>query len=56
VKFAASWIWDALIVKSRDMQQHIGIQKSAIIPNGVDMEVFKPHAKKMFKKSWSLKN
>ena len=55
VKFAASWIWDALIVKSRDMQQHIGIQKSVIIPNGVDMEAFKPHEKKKFKISWAGK-
>lgn len=46
VKIAALWIWEALIVKSREMQQHIGIQKSGIIPNGVDMESFKPLDKK----------
>jgi len=46
VKIAASWVWDALIVKSWDMQQHIAIQKSVIIPNGVEIENFKPDYKK----------
>ena len=47
VKIAASWVWDALIVKSWNMQQHIAIHKSVIIPNGVDIEMFKPGDKKI---------
>jgi len=46
VKISAFCLWDALIVKSADMLNHIGLKKSTIIPNGVDLAHFKPEDKK----------
>jgi len=34
--------WDAVIMKSQRMKKQIGIQVATIIPNGVDLELFKP--------------
>ncbi len=42
IRFFVLHIWDVTIVKSDDMRSSLGIDKVRIIPNGVDLEVFKP--------------
>ena len=42
VNISSRFFWSALIVKSQDMQNNIGIKNSQIIPNGVDAALFKP--------------
>lgn len=42
VKFSSLLLWDAVIVKSHDMQDNIRIDKCKIIPNGVNTSMFKP--------------
>lgn len=39
-----AWIgrWDAVIVKSKDMYDFLGLQKAIILPNGVDFDRFHP--------------
>jgi len=34
--------WKVVIVKSEDMRLSLGIKKAVVIPNGVDMEIFRP--------------
>ena len=41
IRFFAGHLWDATIVKSQDMYQNLGIQKTKIIPNGVNLDIFK---------------
>ncbi len=36
--------WSALIVKSEEMKAVLGIRSAAVIPNGIDMESFRPLA------------
>ena len=40
--FVFFYQWKAIIVKSEDMRLSLGIKKAFVIPNGVDMEVFRP--------------
>ena len=40
--FAAFGGWKSIIVKSNDMYRSLGIRRAIIIPNGVNMERFKP--------------
>lgn len=40
--FAAFGGWKSIIVKSSDMYRSLGIKRAIIIPNGVNMERFKP--------------
>ena len=40
--FAAFGGWKSIIVKSNDMYRSLGIKRAIIIPNGVNMERFKP--------------
>lgn len=40
--FAAFGGWISIIVKSNDMYRSLGIKRAIIIPNGVNMERFKP--------------
>jgi len=35
-------LWDGIIVKSKDMRHSLGVKDVRIIPNGVDLEMFKP--------------
>lgn len=42
VKICSFFYWDAVIVKSRDMADHIGIRNVEIIPNGIDISLFQP--------------
>ncbi|MCX6266802.1 MAG: glycosyltransferase [Bacteroidetes bacterium] len=42
IKIFYKFFWDATIVKSLDMKQSLGVKHLHIIPNGVDLELFKP--------------
>ncbi|MGM0540542.1 MAG: glycosyltransferase family 4 protein [Thermodesulfobacteriota bacterium] len=42
VKFSSYVRWKALIVKSLDMKDNVRIQSARIIPNGINVELFKP--------------
>jgi len=33
---------DAVIVKSRQMKEHLGLESAHVIPNGVDLQLFRP--------------
>lgn len=46
IKICSLLIWDDLIVKSQDMADNLGIDKSKIIPNGVNTSLLKPIDKK----------
>ncbi len=45
VKFSNYVRWKALIVKSKDMQDNVRIQSTRIIPNGINIDLFKPLSK-----------
>ncbi len=49
--------WKAVIVKSEDMKQSLGIKNAVVIPNGVDIDRFRPFDKKecLTKLGWNLK-
>lgn len=40
--FARAFRWKDIVVKSRDMYEDLKIRRAKIIPNGVDLELFKP--------------
>jgi len=40
--FVFFYRWKAVIVKSEDMRLSLGIKKTVVIPNGVNMEIFRP--------------
>jgi teichuronic acid biosynthesis glycosyltransferase TuaC len=42
VQLSSRLFWDALIVKSQDMLENCCLKKAMIIPNGVDISLFKP--------------
>jgi len=42
IKLFNEWRWAALIVKSEEMKGIIGIDSAVIIPNGVDIDKFRP--------------
>lgn len=56
LKFFCKYIWNAVIVKSRDMKESLGNEYSYIIPNGVDVNKFKPRDKVKSKNSLSWDN
>lgn len=39
---AFSFIWKAVIVKSDEMKRKLGLERALVIPNGVDLNTFKP--------------
>lgn len=41
IKIFSTYLWAVTIVKSERMKQQIGIQKSLVIPNGVDLKMFR---------------
>jgi glycosyltransferase involved in cell wall biosynthesis len=45
IKTAYLFFWKVVIVKSQDMSDNVGIKKVEIIPNGVNVNVFKPEDK-----------
>lgn len=42
LKFFCNNVWNAVIVKSNDMKKSLGYDNSHIIPNGVDINKFRP--------------
>lgn len=42
IRFFSCLIWDATIVKTESMKNILKLKKAIVIPNGVDLEVFKP--------------
>jgi glycosyltransferase involved in cell wall biosynthesis len=42
IKYFVKYIWGATIVKSLDMKESLGIDEVNIIPNGVDLDLFRP--------------
>jgi len=42
VRFFNRFRWKACLVKSEDMRRVSGLKKAPVIPNGVDLETFKP--------------
>ena len=49
--------WKRIIVKSPDMKSSLNISSAIVVPNGVDLSLFKPLNKNLCKKklNWSLK-
>jgi glycosyltransferase involved in cell wall biosynthesis len=45
--FARFFHWKAIIVKSQDMYDDLQIKRAMIVPNGVDLDLFKPMDKTM---------
>lgn len=43
--FKSVFSWSAVIVKSADMKMNLGIKNAHVIPNGVDLELFRPMPK-----------
>lgn len=43
--FFAKYLWDATVVKTEQMKDKLGLSESFIIPNGVNLERFKPMVK-----------
>lgn len=56
LKIFCKYIWNAVIVKSKDMKESICCDYSYIIPNGVNIEKFKPIDKKVSKNILSWNN
>lgn len=56
--FATFGGWKSIIVKSNDMYRSLGIKRAIIIPNGVNMERFKPMDKAECQKTlgWQMAN
>jgi len=42
IRFLVRWSWDATVVKSRDMKVRLGLESPMVIPNGVNIQIFKP--------------
>lgn len=49
--FARVYRWKEIVVKSRDMYVDLKIRRAKIIPNGVDLELFKPLDKENCRRS-----
>jgi glycosyltransferase involved in cell wall biosynthesis len=47
IRLFTKYIWQATIVKSKDMKSSLGIKNTIVIPNGVDFNRFKPLVKKV---------
>ena len=56
--FATFGGWKSIIVKSNDMYRSLGIKRAIVIPNGVNMERFKPMDKVECQKKlgWKISN
>ena len=49
--FARVYRWKEIVVKSQDMYEDLKIRRAKIIPNGVDLELFKPLDKESCRRS-----
>jgi glycosyltransferase involved in cell wall biosynthesis len=56
IKFFMRFFWSHTIVKSQDMIDSLGIKNASIIPNGVDLNQFKPDEKNLCREKlgWEL--
>lgn len=45
IRFFARYFWDVTIVKTPGMQKRLGLKSIRVIPNGIDMNLFRPHDK-----------
>jgi len=50
IRFFNFFVWDSTIVKTPDMKKHLNLKRSYVVPNGVDIERFKPIEKNYAKK------
>ncbi len=50
------FFWDACIVKSKDMQKTLGLRSLHVIPNGVNINLFRPVSKETAQKAvgWNI--
>ncbi len=55
IRFFARFCWKATIVKSERMKQKTGLMHARVLPNGVDMEMFKPIPQEEARKALDLK-
>ncbi|MEW5845872.1 MAG: glycosyltransferase family 4 protein [Bacteroidota bacterium] len=49
-RFFCNYCWDATIVKTNKMRNLLNIEKAVVIPNGVNLEIFKPMPKTFARK------
>ena len=56
IKFLCYFIWDAVIVKSEEMQSYLKYKNAVVLPNGVDLSLFKPIKKEFAVKEIGFKN
>jgi len=56
IRYFIKYKWQKTIVKSLEMKKELGIDKVVVIPNGVDLELFKPMEKKDCRKvlGWDM--
>ncbi len=56
--FARFFHWKAIIVKSQDMYDVLQIKRAVIVPNGVDLDLFKPMDKTICRQrlGWDVEN
>jgi len=45
IRFFNRFFWKAVIVKSQNLKEKIKIPQARVIPNGIDLELFKPETK-----------
>jgi glycosyltransferase involved in cell wall biosynthesis len=51
-----SFIWKAVIVKSDEMKVKLGLKRALVIPNGVDLNIFKPLDKQVCRQELGLES
>lgn len=56
IRLFSRFCWKAVIVKSRRSKDRIGLKNTYVIPNGVDMEMFRPMPQQEVRKALGLKN
>ncbi|TFH39627.1 MAG: glycosyltransferase [Bacteroidia bacterium] len=56
IRFFHRRIWQRTIVKSREMYDVMGLSSAEVIPNGVDIELFRPGSRQEARKSIGISN